>query len=104
MEHKRGQGAEFKRGEINLGILVRDIGGSKRFRTAEFDIKGHPELTELSLSYADSLYGLCEGLKIGIWSKKFKSGKYQQVSSNCVKVIYDYTSDYRPSFDGREVC
>lgn len=61
-------------------VIVKNMGGSLRYREADFEIVGIPNLTALHLKYDAGEYNLMDNLSMEILS--LKKGKTKRVRVN----------------------
>jgi len=64
--HSVNEGLHIVGDQVSIDVIVRKIGGSKRWREADFEIRGVTNLETLHLSHSDGIVPLIEGVEIRV--------------------------------------
>ncbi len=94
--HKVRQGLHIVGKGKSIDVIVKKIGGGRRSRTANLEIKGVNDLNSLELGPSNDLAELDDGLMIGIKKTKHESNRVA-ISYHAERRDYKFT---RCSYEG----
>jgi hypothetical protein len=80
-----GDGHHIEGRGISIDIVVLEIEGPCRDRTARFKIEGHPRLNEFWLSRGDEPFNLWDGLSMDL-----NDNSYRREVNICYNIHRDY--------------
>ncbi|HLC87301.1 MAG TPA: hypothetical protein VJH65_03450 [Candidatus Nanoarchaeia archaeon] len=73
VSHRVNEGMHIEGKGISVDVIVKEIGGDIKFRTAILEIKGVENLHYLNIKWFDGLVKIIDGVYVGVRDKRLSS-------------------------------